>query len=79
MHIPPKMDFLADLVHTAKVNGDFKVVPDFNVLNRNLCEISGHRGDFELEVVVTGENFETAKRNIRFRFEGKSLELIPLT
>ena len=78
MHIPPKLDFLADLVRTTKVNGGFKVVAVFNVLNRNIPQICEHVGDFELEIVVTGENFKTAHRKIRFRFEGNSLKMTPL-
>jgi hypothetical protein len=34
--------------------------------------------DFELEVVVIGENFATTKRTIKFRFDGKSPILLPL-
>jgi hypothetical protein len=37
-----------------------------------------HMGDFELEVVVLGENVAAAKRRIKFRFEGNSEALVPL-
>ena len=59
IHIPPQLDFLADIAHTIKVGGAFKVVPVFSVLNVNVPDIFGHVGDFELECVVLGENFAT--------------------
>jgi hypothetical protein len=77
-HIPPKLDFLADVAHTMKVGNEFKVVPVFMVQNQNVYDIFGHVGDFQLEFVVIGENFKTATRTIEFRFDGKSLDLIPL-
>jgi hypothetical protein len=77
-YIPPRLDFLADVAHTMKVGADFKVVPVFMVQNQNVFDIFDHVGDFQLEFVVIGDNFKTVKRTIKFRFEGKSLDLLPL-
>jgi hypothetical protein len=79
MNIPAKWGFLADVAHTMKVDGNFRVLPVFNAQNQNVLDIFDHVGDFELEFVVLGENVAAAKRTIRFRFEGNSRALVPLT
>jgi len=78
INIPSNLDFLADVAYTIKVGTSFKVAPVFNVQNQNVSDIFGHVGDFELEVVAIGENFPTARRTIKFRFDGKSPVLLPL-
>lgn len=78
INIPRDLDFLADLAYATRVGTSFKVAPVFNVQNQNVPDMFEHVGDFELEVVVIGENFETAQRTVRFRFDGKSATLLPL-
>jgi len=76
MNIPAGLDFLADLAHTIKVGSGYKVASVFKVKNQNVSDIFDHVGDFELEVIVIGENFPTAKHTIKFRC--KSPVLMPL-
>ena len=77
-HIPSKLSFLADLAYATQSGSGFKIAPVFPVQNQNASEFTDHVGDFELEVVVVGDNFSTKSRTIKFRFDGKSPVLWPL-
>jgi hypothetical protein len=79
INIPPDLDFLADIAYTAQLGTAYKVMPVFPVQNENVAQVLDHVGDFELEVVVIGDNFVTAKRTIKFQFKGKPESLLPLT
>jgi hypothetical protein len=78
-NIPPRLDFLADIASTSKSGTGYKVAPVFGVQIKNVVDIFQHVGEFELELIVIGDNFSPAKRAIKFRFDDRnSPALIPV-
>ena len=75
-NIPPRATFLADVAFAIKVGQEFKIAPVFNIQNANVAHFQNYVGDFELDVVVLGENFFPVSRVIKFSFDGKSTTLL---
>jgi len=74
--IPKDVEFHANIAFI-KENERY-VEPKFKALNSVYEPFRSHIGDFEVEIVVAGDNFDPNSEKIRFRRTSDPKDLIPL-